>query len=200
MRSRRVSRSTALWNVTPNFVLEGSVTLADPEFTEETVLPGEDRRIHDHRAAARHCRCRRSGNTGYRPNTRSPTSWRGTATSGPVGPTTISRTPGRTSMQPSPGIRTRTSLPGRRATCSSVSAHNSGWDAALIIRNLFDEQGINWLSSDELRRVLRRSALPFHPHTAAAPHDQPVLHQEMVTARRHGLTPVPAFPRVRSTQ
>ena len=31
-----------VWNVTQNFVLEGSVTLADPEFTEETLLPGEE--------------------------------------------------------------------------------------------------------------------------------------------------------------
>jgi outer membrane receptor protein involved in Fe transport len=26
-------------------------------------------------------------------------------------------------------------------------SHDSGWDAALIIRNLFDEKGVNWLSS-----------------------------------------------------
>ena len=36
-------------------------------------------------------------------------------------------------------------------------SHNSGWEAALIVRNLFDEQGINWLSSTELRR--RSSAI-----------------------------------------
>ena len=25
--------------------------------------------------------------------------------------------------------------------------HDSGWETALIVRNLFDEQGVNWLSS-----------------------------------------------------
>ena len=25
--------------------------------------------------------------------------------------------------------------------------HSSGWEAALIVRNLFDEQSVNWLSS-----------------------------------------------------
>ena len=28
-------------------------------------------------------------------------------------------------------------------------SHNNGWDATLIIRNLFDEKGINWLSASD---------------------------------------------------
>ncbi len=39
---------------------------------------------------------------------------------------------------------------------------DNGWETALIVRNLFDDAGVTWLSSTRLRRALRRSALALH--------------------------------------
>ena len=33
---------------------------------------------------------------------------------------------------------------------------NSGWDAALIVRNLFDEAGVGYLSTTDYGRIFRR--------------------------------------------
>jgi outer membrane receptor protein involved in Fe transport len=137
---------TAAWNVTPNFVLEGSVTLADPEFTEETLLPGQEPE-DDHIV----------------PGTPLPLSperkyWVSAEYTIP------------NFMSWDGDLWTRWSYNYQSDTWKDIDAaiirdpdqhipswstsnlqfgfsHSSGWEAALIVRNLFDERGINWLSS-----------------------------------------------------
>jgi hypothetical protein len=56
-------------------------------------------------------------------------------------------------------------------------SHNSGWDVALIVRNLFDEANVNWLSStyyndvfDDQGNQLTVNADRFdHPRTLQRP-------------------------------
>ena len=185
-RSRRVSRSTAIWNVTPNFVLEGSVT---PR--RSGVLRGDA--ASRRRAGgstietARRCRSRRSGNTGHRPSTRLPNflAWDGDLWTR-CSYSYQSDTWKDIDAAVDPGSAIRIIPSWSTSNLQFGFTHNSGWEAALIVRNLFDEKGVNWLSSYDLRRVLRRSALPVRPHTAAAAHGQPVVHQEMVTRRGMG--------------
>jgi len=131
----------AIWNVTPNFVLEGSVFLADPEFSEDTVLPDGDvidagtplplspeQKYH---VAAEYTIPNFLG-------------WNGDF-----------RTRWSYSYQSDTwkDIDAVSTLdPNQHIPSSSVSdlqfgfAHNTGWETTLIIRNLFDENGINWLS------------------------------------------------------
>jgi iron complex outermembrane recepter protein len=133
---------TGLWNVTANFVLEGSATLADPEFTETTVLPDE---------------------TVIEPGTSLPLSperkyWVSAEYTIP----NFLAWDGELFARWSYNYQSETWKdidaavardPEQRIPSWSTSnlqfgfSHNSGWDAALIIRNLFDEKGINWLSS-----------------------------------------------------
>ena len=126
---------------------------ADPEFTEETLLP--ERRSRGPTTMivirARHVTAALAGAEvlGVGRNTRSPTSW---AWNGDLWTrcvaTATSRTPGRISTRPiDRDPDADTSRPGRRATLQFGFSHDNGWEAALIVRNLFDEKGINWLSA-----------------------------------------------------
>ncbi len=59
---------------------------------------------------------------------------------------------------------------------------NNGWDAALIVRNLFDEDAAGYMSGSDYGEFFgdpRRVPLPRH--AAAAEDRQPVVHQAMVT-------------------
>jgi outer membrane receptor protein involved in Fe transport len=139
----------AVWNVTPNFVLEGSVFLGDPEFSEETVLPSFD------------------------PDEPSPDDVIEAGTPIPLSPEQKYRVAAEYTFPNFLGwngdFRTRWSYSYQGDTWKNVDAvatldpallipswstsdlqfgfsHNTGWEASLIIRNLFDENGIRWLS------------------------------------------------------
>jgi iron complex outermembrane recepter protein len=131
----------AIWNVTPNFVLEGSVFLADPEFSEETVLPDGDvidagtplplspeQKYH---VAAEYTIPNFLGWNGDF-STRWSYSYQGDTWKDIDAVSTLD--------------------PNQHIPSSSTSdlqfgfSHNTGWETRLIIRNLFDENGINWLS------------------------------------------------------
>ena len=82
--------------------------------------------------------------------------------------------------------RTSSSRRGLPATLQFGVSSNNGWDAALIVRNLFDDDSAGYMSAVRLRRILRRSALPLPGYAAAAEDRQPVVHQAMVTCAGMG--------------
>jgi len=43
--------------------------------------------------------------------------------------------------------------------------HDNGWETALVVRNLFDEQGVNWLSSASYAPGPDETALPWQGET-----------------------------------
>ncbi len=58
---------------------------------------------------------------------------------------------------------------------------NNGWDAALIIRNLFDEDGAGYMSGSDYGEFFGDPRVPLPRHAAAAEDRQPVVHQAMVS-------------------
>jgi outer membrane receptor protein involved in Fe transport len=144
--------SDFIWNVTPNFVLEGSVFLGDPEFSEETVLPSFD------------------------PDDPQPDDVIQAGTPLPLSPERKYHVAAEYTIPSFVGwngdLWTRLSYSYQSDTWKDLDAaierdptqnipswwtsdlqlgfsHNNGWDATLIIRNLFDEKGINWLSASD---------------------------------------------------
>jgi outer membrane receptor protein involved in Fe transport len=136
-----------IWNITPNFVLEGGLFLADPEFTEDTQLPCESCDADDFIAAG---------------------------TSLPLSPEQKYHAAVEYTIPSFLGwngdLWTRLSYSYQSETWRDLDAaierdplqnvpswwtsdlqigfsHNSGWDATLIVRNLTNESGINWLGA-----------------------------------------------------
>ena len=66
-----------------------------------------------------------------------------------------------------------------------VSANN-GWDAALIIRNLFDEDRGGYLSGTDYGEDFGDTRFRYRAHAAAAAEHQPLVHQAMVTGAGMG--------------
>ncbi len=145
-------------NLTPNLVLEGSAFLADPQFTETTVLPDdedpEDQTVVEDGTplpvspeqkfwvSAEYTIPNFMGWNGnfwtvwsysYQSET-----WKD-----------LDAAIERNADQRIPSWST--------STLQFGFSHDSGWDTALIVRNLFDEQGINYLS--DLRTTASSSAI-----------------------------------------
>ena len=60
---------------------------------------------------------------------------------------------------------------------------DNGWDSALIVRNVFDDDSYQLPEQHLVRRHFRRPALAPHPEPAAAAELLPDVHQEVVTPR-----------------
>jgi len=135
-----------VWNVTPNFVLEGSVTLADPEFTEETLLPGEDPEDpHIVKGTPLPLSPERKYWVSAEYTLPNFMSWDGdlwTRWSYNYQSDTWKDIDAAVARDPDQNIPSWST-----SNLQFGFSHNSGWEAALIVRNLFDEKSVNWLSS-----------------------------------------------------
>ena len=166
--------------------LDVSAFLADPEFTEDTLVPEPGRGLRD-RKGWTHAGVARARSTGSRPSTRSRTSCRCRVTSGRRS-RTATRARSGTDLDGSQDYRQRRSggtraaldqlLPSwSRRRCSLDSRSDSGWETALIVRNLFDEQGYQLAELAPIDGdALRRSALALRAYAAAAADGQPLVH------------------------
>ena len=66
--------------------------------------------------------------------------------------------------------------------------HDNGWETALVVRNLFDERGVDYMSSSDYSSGPDEAVLPWtdepvqaHQVAAASTHDRAVLQQEVVS-------------------
>jgi iron complex outermembrane recepter protein len=144
-----------IWNVTPNFVLEGGVFLGDPEFTEETVLPSFDpddppeEQIDDVITAGTSLPLspERKYHAAVEYTIPSFLGWNGdlwTRLSYSYQSETWKDLDAAIERDPFQNV------PSWSTSDLQIGfSHNDGWDTTLIVRNLTDENGINWLGATD---------------------------------------------------
>ena len=144
------------WYPTDNFSIDASAFLADPEFSEDTFAPDG---VLDDTGRDAPCRSRRRKSTGSRRATRSRTFSARRATYGRGSRGVTSRRSGTTWARSTdftpktPGDRANgleELIPSYTSTTLQFGfTHDNGWETALVVRNLFDERGVNWMSSSD---------------------------------------------------